>query len=332
MRGQCTPMSEKVNKVERQRGPYGVSTTQRYPDQSARPEVKLWAGTEAMDAFKYSDLLHHLEEFDPWLIGLGITPHPNDRIHQAFKVLSRAEVASRQGREARRYSYIRPEDWFLIIEALEAYEVFSAFRNDPSPAVAASLRRALSGPIKAADENQRNRDGRNIWYELALAASWKLRGAEVSMDEPDLRLIRDGLTFLVACKRPSNEKSVGPNLRNAIKQLRQNLDNKPLNTYGVATISLSCVFNPGDEVFSGEVVALGELVRHELDKHREYLRSVHDPRLCFAIFELTTPSVGGEDVDLVRASYSVGVALNDGSFASRAFHQHAQEMCGYPKR
>lgn len=309
-----------------------LSTTQKSPDHSGRPGVKLWTATETMDAFKYSDLLHHLEDFDQWLIRLGITPHPDDRIHQAFKVLRRADVASRQGRETGRYAYIRPEDWFLIIEALEAYEVFSAFRNDPSPAIAASLKRALSGPIKAADENQKNRDGRNIWYELAVASGWKLRGAEVSVDEPDLRLIRDGITFLVACKRPSNERSVGPNLRNAIKQLQQNLDKKPLNAFGVAMISLSCVFNPGDKVFSGELVALGELVRHELDKHREYLRSVNDPRLCFAIFELTTPSVGEEDVDLARASYSVGVALNDASFASRAFHQHAQEMCGYPNR
>lgn len=91
------------------------------------------------------------------------------------------------------------------MEALEAHDVFTAFHNDPSPAIVAALKRALSGPIQPIDENPKNRDSRNIWYELALAAEWRLRGASVSLEEPDLRLTRDSITFLVACKRPANE-------------------------------------------------------------------------------------------------------------------------------
>jgi len=63
-----------------------------------------------MDTFKYSDLLLRLEGFDPWLNSLGLTPHPNDRIHEAFKILRKAEVASRRGHETGIYTDIQPED------------------------------------------------------------------------------------------------------------------------------------------------------------------------------------------------------------------------------
>jgi hypothetical protein len=33
--------------------------------------------------------------------------------------------------------------------------------------LSAALKRALSGPFQPIDEGQKNRDGRNIWYELA---------------------------------------------------------------------------------------------------------------------------------------------------------------------
>ena len=154
-----------------------------------------------MEKFKYSDLLRRLEGFDAWLIGMGLTPRPNDRVHEAIKILRKADEASRKGHETGIYSDIQPGDWFPIIEALEAHDVFTAFQNEPSPAIAAELKRALSGPIQPVDENPKNRDGRNIWFELALAAEWKLRGASVCIEEPDLRLVRDGIAFLVACKR-----------------------------------------------------------------------------------------------------------------------------------
>jgi hypothetical protein len=37
------------------------------------------------------ELLQRLEGFDAWLTSLGLTPRPNDRIHEAFKILRKAE-------------------------------------------------------------------------------------------------------------------------------------------------------------------------------------------------------------------------------------------------
>jgi hypothetical protein len=284
-----------------------------------------------MERFRYSEILCRLEGFDRWLTSLGLTPRPNDRIHEAFKALRRAEEASRKGQETGIYSDIKPGDWFAIIEALEALDVFTAFDNDPSPTIAAALKRALSGPIQPIDENPKNRDGRNIWFELALAAEWRLRGALVTAEEPDLRLTRDGITFLVACKRPAAELSIQANIRDAIKQLQHNLHNAPVSTFGVAAISLNCVFNPGDKVFSGDMNALGRLLSDELSKHERYLLSVNDPTICCIVFYVSTPSVGKEGTDLMRASQTLAWDLGHPSVGSMTFREHARDMTSGPK-
>ena len=117
-----------------------------------------------MDSFKYSDILQRLQGFDAWLTSLGLTPRPGDRIHQAFQFLRRAEEVSRRGRETGEYVEIQPRDWFPVIEALEAHDIFTAFHDNASSPVAAALKRALSGPLQPIDENQKNRDSSStVW-------------------------------------------------------------------------------------------------------------------------------------------------------------------------
>lgn len=287
-------------------------------------------GWVSVESFKYSDLLHGLQRFDTWLTSLGLTPRPNDRIHAAIEHLRRAEELSRKGRETEIYSDIQPGDWFPLIEALEAHDVFLAFQHDSSPAIVTALKRAFSGPLQPIHENPKNRDGRNIWFELALAAEWRLRGASVCLREPDLHLTRDHIPFLVACKRPAKAESIHANLSGAIKQLQSNLDISPSGTFGVAAISVSCVFNPGDKVFSGNIQALGMLLEKELDQHRRYLRSVDDSRICCVLFHIATPAVA-DGVDLVRASFCAAQEIHP-SVGSKAFAEHAREMLSTPKR
>jgi hypothetical protein len=284
-----------------------------------------------MEKFKYSDLLNRLEGFDSWLTRLGLTPRPNDRIHQAFKVLHRAAQASREGHETGVYSDIQPGDWFAIVEALEAHDVLAAFHNDPSPTVTAALKRALSGPILPIHENPKNRDGRNIWFELALAADWRLRGASVTVEEPDLRLLKDGITFLVACKRPAAVQGVQANIRDAIKQLQRNLQNTPTSTFGVTAISLSCIFNPGDKVFSGNQNALARLLSDELGRHERFLLSVNDPKVCCIVFYVSTPSLGKEGTDLIKVSQALAWDLGRPSIGSMILRELAREMSAIPK-
>jgi hypothetical protein len=287
--------------------------------------------TRVMDKFKYSELLQFLDGFDPWLVGLGLTPRANDRIHEAFKVLHKADEASSRGRATGVYSEIQPDDWFPIVEALEAFNIYKAFHKDPSSVPVETLKRALSGPLQPIEENQKNRDGRNIWFELALAAEWKLQGASVSLGEPDLRLTRNGITFLVACKRPANNQSIDANLRAAIKQLQANLDTTPVGTFGVAAISLNCIFNRGDKVFSGETSLLNRLLESEFAKREAYILSLNDARICCVLFHVATPSLGGEEVDLLRASHTLAWDLDRPSIGSEVFREHAQEMRSAPR-
>jgi len=286
---------------------------------------------QSMEKLKYSDLLRRLDGFDAWLIKLGLTPHPNDRIHEAFKVLRRADELSRMGQQTGKYADILPGDWFPVVEALEAHDVFAAFENDSSPAVATTLKRALSGPAQPISENSKNRDGRNIWYELALAAEWRLRGAIVSLQEPDLCLTKDGAKFLIACKRPANGNSIEANLKGAIKQLQRNLDTVQGSSFGVAAISLNCSFNAGDRVFTGDMKSLGTHIESELGKHRQYLSTVRDPRICCVLFHVVTPGTGGDKVDLVRESFIAAQELTP-SLGSKIFEKYAGEIANTPKQ
>jgi hypothetical protein len=279
-----------------------------------------------MKTIGFSDLLNRLEGFDQWLINMGLTPRPNDRIHEAFKVLHRAEQASRQGQQTGRYSNIQPQDWFAIVEALEAHDIFMAFQSGGTAALATELKRALRGPKLPIHETQKSRDGRNIWYQLALAADWKLGGASVFVEEPDLRLTRDGITFLVACKRPANENSVDANIYDAVKQLHRNLKDSPPNAVGIVAISLNCIFNPGDKVFSGDLEALGAALAGRLANHERYLHSLYDPTLCCILFHIATPGSRGEDVDLQRASFTLACDFGHPSISSRVFAEHLQAV------
>jgi hypothetical protein len=236
-----------------------------------------------------------------------------------------AEEASRRGRETGFYSNIQPDHWFPIVEALEAHDVLCAFEGDRSPYLSSVLKRALSGPAQAVNEGPKNRDGRNVWFELALAAEWRLRGAAVTLQEPDLRLVREETTFSVACKRPDKQQSIHANIRDAIEQLSENLAKAPERAYGVAAISLTRVFNRGDMVFSGDLRMLEALLEKELDNHIRYLRSVDDPRICGIIFHLATPSNFDRRVDLSRASFELVQELKP-SAGSRVLGKHVLEM------
>jgi hypothetical protein len=280
----------------------------------------------SMEKLSYDAIFRRLEGFDRWLISLGLKPVPNDRIHEAIKVLYKAKELSRIGHETGTFADIQPGDWFPIVEALEAHDVLEAFHDDPPHVVAPILKRALTGPLRPIDETQKNRLGRDIWYELALASEWRLRGIPVGLGEPDLRLTRDGVTFLIACKRPTHEGSIEANIRGAVKQLRHHLEGTPDNFFGIVVISLSCVWNDGNQVFTGEMADLGMLLANELDKYREYLyKRVKDPKICCFLFHFASPGVGKPEVDMLRVSYTAAQELTP-SLGSRIFGRLAEDM------
>lgn len=140
-----------------------------------------------MQAFTYRNLVNRLSDFDRWLTSLGLVPRNDDRIHQAINALRIADAATQKGHTTGECYRIQPEHWFQLIEALEAHDVYLAFQSERSDQLKQTLKRALSGPVHAMDERLgTSTDGRNIWFELALAAEWKLLGVKVRLGEPDL--------------------------------------------------------------------------------------------------------------------------------------------------
>jgi hypothetical protein len=105
----------------------------------------------------------------------------------------------------------------------------------------------------------------------------------------------------------------------------------PSGTFGVAAISLNCIFNPGDKVFSGEMNSLKHLFDAEFAKREPYLLSLNDPRICCVLFHVATPSLGGEEVDLLRASHTHAWDLDRPSSGSETFREHAQDMGSTPR-
>jgi hypothetical protein len=281
-----------------------------------------------MERFKYSELLNSLRDFDTWLNELGVSVRRNDRIHRAFEIVKFAEEATRLGCESGSYDkQIQGTHLFPMIEALEAHEILQAFRDDTSDEVRLALKRALSGPMQPINETTSNSEGRNIWFELAIAASWKLRGAVVRLGEPDLELFCGDSKILIACKRPAAEHSVRSNIRGAVTQLNRTLNCAPPNVFGGIAISLSRILNPGDKYWSGNLEQLGDLLHRKLITYAQHWKSVDaDPRVCSILFHAATPGDRDEGVDLTHVSFSVAGPLKHVSEGTKLFEDHMRAM------
>ncbi len=194
---------------------------------------------------RFSEILGTLEHLDRWLTSLGIKPN-RDRIHRALEVVRQAHEGWKKLRETGKPTKIGNVDdyYFGLVEAMEFCDVFRAFRCENPASLGTKLERALSGPFRPADETTKNSHGRNTMFELALAADLKLRGADVAIGEPDIKLTIDNHRFLIECKRPFREDSIRANIRGAADQLESSLK-ADAGATGIIAISVSRLFNPG---------------------------------------------------------------------------------------
>lgn len=260
-----------------------------------------------LETLKFADLLATLKRLEPWLKELGIDPK-NDRIHSAIDVLRQAEAISKAGRkppegkESERF-------YFGLIEAIEIHDIFLAFEKAASPGVKDKLARALSGPHHPADETPRNSDGRNIMFELSLAAELLLRGVpRVEVGEPDIAL-RVGPNYFFECKRPENCHSLRSSIRAAARQLKRNLEQHE-GACGVVAISTSRIFNRGDKLFvtnSGEsgLKQLGELLKKVArSSEPTWPKAEMHPNICGLLFHVSTPAILKAERLITKLSYA----------------------------
>jgi hypothetical protein len=234
--------------VETRRGP-GSKSNRGHPAPLVNFRLTGVGEPGSMKTAKFSEILDALKNLDGWLASLGIKSN-TDRIHHAVEIVEKANKGWKKLRESNEPTKIGHVDdyYFGLVEALEFSDIFRAFEKDDPKVMGPKLERALSGPLRPADETPKNSDGRNTMFELAFAAQLRLRGAEVSVGEPDIAVTLSGRRFLIECKRPFREDSVRANVRDAAEQLKGHLE-ADSDAGGIVAISATRILNPGTKLF-----------------------------------------------------------------------------------
>lgn len=249
-----------------------------------------------MKTIKFSEILETLKSVDGWLVNLGIKSN-TDRIHCAIEIVEKADKGWKNRRENHEPTKIGNVDSFHfgLVEALEFSNIFRAFEKDDPKVIGPKLKRALSGPLPPADETTKNADGRNIMFELALAAQLRLGGAEVSVGEPDIAVTLSGTRFLIECKRPFREDSVRANVRGAADQLKGHL-NADSEAAGIVAISVSRILNPGTKLFVAATEAakerLGDRIEQLMNEtEKSWKKSEFHAQTAAVLFHVSTPAI-----------------------------------------
>lgn len=243
----------------------------------------------------YSEILRDLQGFDEWLGSLRIPVRSMDRAHYAIQKLQRAHRAFVDGTD--HAAGVSKSDYlFALTEALELRDVFCAFRDYSQPAeLRGRLIRALSGPPLPEAETRKNRDGRNVMFELALGAEWVLCGGKIELIEPDLALRMPSRSYLVACKRPDSEHGIRAAVKDAASQLQRVLPSTGTDHFGIVAVSLSRILNPGKAFFGGTYAQLSALVNGLMGIHRSDWRTTDfHLRNIAVLFYAQTPADWGD--------------------------------------
>ncbi len=236
-----------------------------------------------------------------WLDALGLGT-ATDRLHKYIDIIGKQPPLPAEAQEA-------SEMGFTFLEAREFASVCAAYRGAETPQLLAKLKKVLKGPSKLSQESSKNNDARNTMFELSLAAELKTRGVNVELGEPDLAINFPGGRYLVECKRPFRETSVGANVKDAEGQLRAHL--KP-GQHGVIAVSLSRIVNPGNTMLGVNVgdqntegTVYGNL---HADLHRRCVAIMRGqlsglgffPQIAALMFDLSTPYITEKGVGLAR--------------------------------
>jgi hypothetical protein len=270
--------------------------------------------------YTHQEILDRLRRVDDWLESLGISPRPNDRLHRGIEALKEAAAATRRKQETGLITpmWAMPAHVIGINEAMEFWRIYEAFKEQPNEVIAERVKRALSGPFDPRKAIPENSDGRNLTFELALAADWKMNGLDITLQEPDLLLKTRGFNFYVACKRPNWHHAIRSNIRRAKDQIDKSLTNAEPNSFGVTAISTSRLLTEAhggilEAKSMADTNSIVQLQRRMLEREGivrdgRIRVDLSDSRVCAVVFHLSMPMLVDEQFVLVGAylSYETG--------------------------
>jgi hypothetical protein len=270
--------------------------------------------------YSSGSLLERLREIDRWLAALQVKRGASDRLHQITQLVTATESARSKAQKDELPVLGNFDNYiYAMAEALEFCQIYDAFNEFPANRLAPKIERALDGPFRVTDETNRSSVGRNTIFELALAAEWQLRGADVEIGEPDITLRIGTTNFVVECKRPLRVQSIQTNLRNARDQLASRLGAANPRSVGVIAISVSRIFTKGTSLYLANsernVAVLGEKLDAFLNTYKkEWYTLRMDRRIAAVLFHLSIPTdVADHDHFALLSTSNVYQATNDRS-------------------
>jgi hypothetical protein len=189
-----------------------------------------------------------------WMSGLGVKLAPGRTSHyervvrhwkDAYKTASVDE-----GRE------IFPDFVSSMFEIFDFVSIHKALHGVPPSqltSIIEKLRKAVNGPINAADETPESTTARNCLFEATVAAKAHRPdgGVEAALDaKSDTGIRIGGKKIWVECKRVTTPDKIEANVRKASSQLESVLAHEVGSGHrGIVAIDISKILNWGDKIF-----------------------------------------------------------------------------------
>lgn len=248
---------------------------------------------------------------------MHVSVNPSGRHHEALRHLEAFERDGLFGIEVAEAKHLAEETVLIVAAAYGCRRLDTPFSPD-------KLKQMLDDPLIPAGPQSA---GRDVQFELLLAAMFHLGGADVVAGEPDLQIAYRGERFGVAAKRLTslNANTLRTRVREAVRQIDRsdlsgwialNLDTRFPSPQGVDDKALL-------RIASEEFDAVGsEIVDQRWD--REWVRGM----ILHGSTAEWTPSAGGHAQRHKMASFQRWLALTDDTTTERVARDFMSSLYG----
>lgn len=208
----------------------------------------------SIDTESYEAIFEQYSAAIQWMSGLGIKLNPGRTSHYArtlghWKGAYKTASAD-EGRE------IFPDFVGSIFEVFDFVRIYKAFRSVPPDQlvfIVEKLRKAVNGPINAAEETSESTVARNFLFEALVAARAHRpeMGVEAILDaKSDTGIRINGKKIWIECKRVTTLEKIESNARKASSQLEALLDKEVGSGHrGIVAMDISKILNSGDKIY-----------------------------------------------------------------------------------
>jgi hypothetical protein len=189
-----------------------------------------------------------------WMEGLGIKLSPGRTSHYEKFIGHWKEAYKTATADERRQIF--PDFVSSMFEVFDFVSIHKAFGRVPAHQlifIIQKLKKAVNGPINAADETPDSTTARNFLFEASVAAKAHRpgKGIEAILNaRSDTGISLNGKNLWVECKRVTTLDKIEGNARKASSQLETILAGKVGSGHrGIVAVDISKILNAGDKLF-----------------------------------------------------------------------------------